>query len=261
MTQEARLERDGPIATIVLNRPQSRNSLTVAMGDDLGRIVAELHGDESVRAVIVRGEGECFSAGGDLKFLEERISSSTYDNRRAMRAFYMRFLELRTLRAPTIAAIHGAAMGAGICVALACDLRIVATGTKLALNFVRLGLPPGMGATLMLPRLIGPANAAELLLTGKFVEPETALRMGLVNEVVPAADLWKRARAIADEIAEAAPRAVAATTHLLRGFTTNHLEAALAAEAEAQALEYASEDLAEGVRAIREKRKPVFSGK
>ena len=261
MTQEARLERDGNIATIVLNRPQSKNSLTVAMGDDLGRIVAELHSDENVRAVIVRGEGDCFSAGGDLKFLEERISSSAYDNRRAMRAFYMRFLELRTLRAPTIAAIHGAAMGAGVCVALACDLRIVAEGTKLALNFVRLGLPPGMGATLMLPRLVGPANASELLLTGKAITPEVALRIGLVNEVVPEADLLKRARALATEIAEAAPRAVAATTHMLRGFTTNHLEAALAAEAEAQAIEYASEDLAEGVRAIREKRKPTFSGK
>jgi enoyl-CoA hydratase/carnithine racemase len=261
MTQEARLERDGAIATIVLNRPQTRNALTVAMGDDLGRIVAELHGDEKIRAVIVRGEGAAFSAGGDLDFLEERIASGAYENRRAMRAFYMRFLELRTLRMPTIAAIHGAAMGAGICVALACDLRIVAKGTKLALNFVRLGLPPGMGATLMLPRLIGPARAAELLLTGKTIDPDTALAIGLVNEVVAPDDVLPRARALAEEIAAAAPRAVAATTHMLRGFMTSHLEGALAAEAEAQALEYASEDLVEGVRAAREKRKPVFSGK
>jgi enoyl-CoA hydratase len=152
-------------------------------------------------------------------------------------------------------------MGAGVCVALACDLRIAAKGTRLGLNFVRVGLPPGMGATLMLPRLVGPARASELLLSGKTIDADEALRIGLVNAVVPRAELETTALAFAKEIAQAAPLAVAATARALRAWTTQELDAALDAEAAAQATCYASADLAEGVRAARERRAPSFAGK
>ncbi len=254
------LERDGHVASIVLARPSARNALTDAMGSELERVASELAGDRSVRVVLVRGEGAGFCAGGDLGFIEQRIASGREDNRVAMRRFYERFLSLRSLPVPTIAVVHGAAMGAGVCLALACDLRLVAKNARLGLNFVRLGLPPGMGATFMLPRLVGPGAAASLLLTGKTIGAEEALRIGLADALFEGDELASAAQAMAREIATAAPGAVRATLRALRGHPLPSLDAALDAEAEAQAVEYGSKDILEGLRAARERRAPVFRG-
>ena len=258
MTRPVRLELDGPIATIVLARPEARNALTEAMGEALRETVDELAARDDVRAVIVRGDGKAFSAGGDLGFIADRLVASPEDNRRTMRAFYALYLGIRRVRAPTIAALHGAAIGAGVCFALACDVRLAATGTKIGLNFVRLGLHPGMGATLLLPRLVGVAKASELLLTGKTIDADEALRIGLVNAVHAPDELVPAAVAMAREIAEAAPRAVASTAAALRAYDATELDAWLDAEAREQAVDYASPDVAEGVRAARERRAPIF---
>ncbi|RMH43418.1 MAG: enoyl-CoA hydratase/isomerase family protein [Deltaproteobacteria bacterium] len=250
---------DGAVAELVLARPDARNAMTEAMGREIRDAVAAVNADGGVRALVVRGEGSAFSAGGDFDMLAERQADSFDSNRAAMLAFYRLYLAIRTLRVPSIAAVHGPAVGAGACFAIACDLRFAGPRAKFGFTFVRLGLHPGMGATYLLPRLVGPAAAAELLLSGRVIEADRAARLGLVNAVVD--DPVAAARAQAAAIAECAPIAVAQTVATLRGALDRSLDDALELEARAQAMDYATEDLAEGIAAARARRRPVFSGR
>jgi enoyl-CoA hydratase len=259
--REIRLEVEGHVAELTLARPETRNAQTEAMGVEVERAVGELNANEDVRAVLVRGEGKAFCAGGDLTFIDARTQSSADENNAAMLRFYRLFLSVRKLAVPSIALLHGAARGAGVCFALACDLRLCAADTSLALNFVRIGLHPGMGASWLLPRLVGPANAAELLLTGRSIDAAEALRIGLVNRVVAPEELLRAGRELAAEIAVSAPIAVRQTKRSLAATFDRSLDQALEEEAAAQAVDYASQDLVEGVRAAREKRSPSFSGR
>ena len=154
--REIRLDLQSPIAELTLARADTRNAMTVVMGDEVSHAVGELNAARHVRALIVRGDGKGFSSGGDFNMLEERARATEGENRVAMRKFYESFLSIRAVRVPTIAVLHGAAMGAGLCFALACNLRLAATGTKLGANFVRVGLHPGMGATWLLPPTLRP---------------------------------------------------------------------------------------------------------
>jgi enoyl-CoA hydratase len=258
--QEIRLVTGGEIAELVLVRPAARNAMTDAMGAEIRRAVGELNADTAVRVVLVRGEGEAFSAGGDLSMLAARAELPEAENRVAMRTFYSDFLSVRTLRVPTLAVIGGPAIGAGLCLALACDLRIAAAGVKLAASFVRLGLHPGMGATCLLPRLIGPAAATDLLLTGRAIDAEEALRLGLVNQVHPRDALDVAARALAAQIAAAGPLAVAQTKATLVAAIDRELESALVREADAQAIDFGTADLREALQAAAERRPPRFRG-
>jgi len=250
----------GEIAEIVLARPAARNAMTDVMGAEIQRAVVELNARPGLRVVLVRGQGEAFSAGGDFAMLAERAEHEPDDNRAAMRAFYAGFLSVRTLRVPTIAVIGGPAIGAGLCFALACDLRLAATTARLAASFVRLGLHPGMGATFLLPRLIGPAAAADLLLTGRSVDADEALRLGLVNQVHPPEALDAAARTLAAQIAGAGPIAVAQTKQTLLGALERDLDDALDREADAQATNFESVDLQEALQAVAEHRPPRFRG-
>jgi enoyl-CoA hydratase len=249
------------IGELVLRRPERRNAMTAAMGEDIGRAVASLGAQEGLRAVIVRGAGKSFSAGGDLAMLEERTRCRGDDNRRAMRRFYASYLVIRELPVPTIAAIHGHAIGAGLCFALACDLRLAARGAELGMTFARLGLHPGMGATYFLPRVVGPARAAELMLTGRVFDAEHARDIGLVSEVVAEDELLARARQLAREIAACAPVAVAQLTQTLRHGGARTLDDALDREALCQSLDYATDDMQEAIAALRAKRPPAFRGR
>jgi enoyl-CoA hydratase len=248
------------IAELVLMRPAARNAMSEAMGAEIRRAVDELNADAAARVVLVRGEGEAFSAGGDLSMLAARASLPEVENRLAMRTFYSNFLSVRALRVPTLAVISGPAIGAGLCFAMACDLRIAATGVKLAASFVRLGLHPGMGATYLLPRLIGPAAANELLLTGRAIDAEEALRLGLVSQVHPRDALDVAARALATQIAAAAPLAVVATKATLAAAIDRELDSALDREAAAQAVDFGTDDLREALLAAAERRPPRFHG-
>jgi len=172
--------REGGIALVKLNRPSSLNAMTVRMGEQFLSAMQSLSADPSLRVVVLTGEGTAFSAGGDLDFLLARCDSAAYDNSREMRGFYARFLSLLQLPVPIIAAIHGPAIGAGACVAAACDLRVAAKTTDIGFTFSKLGLHPGMGATHTLPRLVGMQHAARLLLTGDIIKGEKAAQMGLV---------------------------------------------------------------------------------
>lgn len=259
--ERIKLETEGALASIVLNRPEARNAMTGEMGDEIARAVAEINAREETRCVLVRAEGAAFAAGGDFKYLEARAADDGESNRRAMRAFYEKYLSVRALRVPSIAVIQGPAVGAGLCFALACDIRLAARGAKMGLNFTRLGLHPGMGGSWLLPRLVGEAKAAELLFTGRLIEAEEAARVGMVNAVHEPEALLAAARAMAEEIARSAPIAVAQTKGNLYRNAGRSLAEALDAEAYAQAIDYATEDMKEGIRSFHEKRAPVFKGK
>ncbi len=180
--------------------------------------------------------------------------------RDSMRAFYKLFLAVRDLPCPTIAAINGAAVGAGFGVALACDVRIASKRAKLGLNFTRIGLQPGMGATWTLPRLVGPAHAAEILYSSRVFTGEQAARIGLVNRALDPDDVVSGARELAIEFASNAPAAVRATKRALARSLDATLEDQLSFEAEEQAICFETQDAQEGIAAAKQRRDPKFAG-
>uniref|UniRef100_A0A7S2GRD6 Enoyl-CoA hydratase n=1 Tax=Octactis speculum TaxID=3111310 RepID=A0A7S2GRD6_9STRA len=199
------------------------------------------------------GEGRAFSAGGDLDFLRDRCRDKPERNAAVMRSFYRRFLSIRnSLTVPTISALNGPAIGAGLCVALATDIRVAHPDCKLGLTFVKLGLHPGMGGTHFLPQLVGPMHAARLLLTGDVITGEEAHRMGLV---LLAEDPVGHALELANRIALQDPGAVRMCTRSLRMSQDEGLERALWREADCQAHNYAT-SVEEGLAALVEKRPP-----
>ncbi len=248
------------VVTLKLNRPDVLNAMTAELGDALLAEIDRLKSDDTVRAVVLTGEGRAFSAGGDLKMIEDNGKRPILDNRVHMKAFYQRYLTIRDIPVPTIAAFNGAAIGAGFCIGLACDLRIAAAGAKLALNFVRLGLHPGMGATWLLPRVGGLQAAADLLYSGRTIGAEEALQMGLVARVVAPEKIHDEAQSMAAEIAQQGPVAVRMVKKALRQSLESSLDQQLEFEALQQAVTLASADFREGVAAARDKRKPVFKG-
>ena len=248
------------VAPVTLNAPRRRNAMTPELGDALAAAVARLRDEPDVRAVVLTGAGDAFSGGGDLKMLERLRAARFMDARAFMLDFYARYLSVTTLTVPTVAAVRGAAIGAGLCVALACDLCVVDADAKLALNFSQLGLHPGMGATYLLPRRVGAQRAAELLLTGRRFSGVEAAQMGVALEAVEATDVLSRAQALAGQIARNAPLAVRALKATL-GLDHAALRAALENEAFRQAESYGSDDLAEGLAAALARRPAVFQGR
>jgi enoyl-CoA hydratase/carnithine racemase len=245
------------VATIVLNDEPRKNVMTEALGDALAAAVADLRQREDVRAVVVTGAGTAFSGGGDLAMLE-RLRQAPFAQARAhMLAFYARYLSLLDVEVPTIAAVRGPAIGAGLCVACACDLVVVADDATLAFNFVGLGLHPGMGATVLVERKVGSQRAAELLLTGRRFRGAEAVAIGLAVEAAPSADVVTRAQAIASTIAANGTAAVRELKRNL-GVDRDLLQAALEREASAQARSYASAEMAEGLAAAQQRRPPRF---
>jgi enoyl-CoA hydratase len=210
---------------------------------------------------VVTGEGSAFCAGGDLSWIAESPDLTVDSIRDRMLPFYRTWLSIRELEVPSIAAVNGHAIGAGLCLALACDLRYVARGAKLSVPFTMLGMHAGMAATWLLPEVVGLAAARELLLTGRSVEGDEAFRLGLANGVYDAETLLEKALAVAGRIAAAAPIATRLTKVGLRAGGHRSMEDALQYEALAQPVTFATEDLREGLAATREKRRPTFSGR
>eukprot|EP00039_Didymoeca_costata_P020563 m.341680 g.341680 ORF g.341680 m.341680 type:complete len:298 (+) comp20349_c0_seq1:38-931(+) len=247
------IEYHEKVAVLRLNRPKVLNAMTAAMGDCMADAVDTLATQcDKIGAVVVTGAGSAFSAGGDMEFLTDRHHDSAWRNTVIMRRFYERFLSIRKLPVPVIAAVNGHAIGAGLCFALACDIRIAAPKARLGVTFVGLGLHPGMGCTHFLPALVGPQVAARMMLTGETITSEQAQREGLVVAVEE--DAEAAAIKLATQIASQGPIAVRTCVRTLRNQQTEKLEAALWREADAQAHCYAHTDLLEGLQAIREKR-------
>jgi enoyl-CoA hydratase len=260
-----RLERhDQGVVVLTLDDPDRRNAMTVEMGDALTARASELATDGSVRVVVLTGAPPAFSAGGDLAMLEDlgqRTRQEGFDATDTMESFYRRFLALRDLPVPVIAAINGHAIGAGLCVALACDLRIVADEAKVGLNFARLGLHPGMGGSWLLPRILGAQQAAAWLYTGDLVTGRDAAAMGLALRSAPSDDVLGEALTLAGRIATASPIVVRQLKRNLAEVEHIDLDTALRTEAASQAVSYGTDDLVEGLAAARERRAPTFEGR
>lgn len=247
------------IGTITLSDPSSRNAMTEDMAVEFAQLVNDLSNQtRTLRAIIVTGAGSAFSSGGNLEMLEQKRQLSGEENRLRMLSFYRSFLGLRSLGVPLIAAINGHAIGAGLCIACACDIRIASLQAKLGVPFVRLGLYPGMGSTFLISGIVGHAKASELLLTGRIITGKEALEIGLVSEAVEPEEVLNRAIAIATEIASAGPSTIRHLIGTLR-HPPSTLEEALLQEAAAQAISYASDEFAEGLLSARERRAPLFT--
>ncbi|MBO9521610.1 MAG: enoyl-CoA hydratase/isomerase family protein [Nocardioidaceae bacterium] len=259
---DLRLERPAPgVVRLVLDNPAQRNAMSEDMTASWVRAVDALATDPEVRVVVVTGEGKAFCSGGNPAWIAGEPDASVDYLRTRMMAFYRAWLSIRRLEVPTIAAINGAAVGAGLCMPLACDLRYAGASARMSVPFVRLGMNPGMAGTYLLPNVVGPAAARELLLTGRAVDAEEALRIGLVNRVFGDDELQTRVLEVAEEIAATAPIASRYTKVALRDGGHADFESAIQWEALAQPITLATEDLQEGVRAAREKRRPEFRGR
>ena len=257
-------DADTRVATIKLNNPKKLNALSVEMGDEFVEVIDDLAtniGD--IGAVVLTGEGKGFSAGGSFQFLRDRHADTPERNAAIMRRFYARMLKIRDLPVPTVAAINGPAIGAGLAIALACDMRVCYESARMGITFVGLGLHPGMGSTFFLHTLCGPQIAARVALTGDVFTGAEALDLGLVLETcdTPEATV-ARARALAASCAAKAPVAVRSATRSLRMLqdaSAGTLERALQREADAQAQTYCTKDLLEGIAALEGKRAPIFT--
>ena len=260
--QPLRVERprDG-VALLVLDNPDQRNAMSAALTEAWQAAVAGIAGDPDVRAVVVTGAGSAFCSGGDPAWIAGEPDAPVDRLRTRMMRFYRAWLSIRELEVPTIAAVNGPAVGAGLCLALACDLRYAAASARMSVPFVRLGMHPGMAVTYTLPNVVGAAHARELLLTGRTVDAEEALRIGLVSGVAPDDTFLDGVLDTAAGIAATAPVASRLTTVALRDGGHADFDSALQWEALAQPVTLATEDLQEGVRAARERRTPRFTGR
>src|SRR3954464_7672340 len=220
MTEPAshlRLERprDG-VALLTLDNPDQRNAMSAPMTAAWSEAIHDLAADPEVRAVVVTGSGSAFCSGGDPRWIAGDPDAPVHELRDRMIGFYRAWLAIRALGVPTIAAVNGPAIGAGLCLALACDLRYAAAGGRLGAPFVKLGMHAGMGATYLLPNVVGEAHARDLLLTGRLVDADEALRLGLVSRVLEVDGFLDEVLATAADVAATAPVATRLTTVALR---------------------------------------------
>lgn len=266
MSSPLRVERhttgaDAGIVVLTLDLPDKRNAMTDELTAAWVDAVAGLQRDRSVRCVVLTGAGRAFCAGGDVGWLAAEPDASPDQLRDRMLPFYRSWLSLRALDVPSIAAVNGAAIGAGAALAMSCDIRYAAASAKLAVPFAQLGMHAGMATTWLLPELVGIAQARELLLTGRVVEADEMLRLGLVSAVLPDADLLEQTLVRARQVAAGAP--VAQRLHKVALADGGHasFEDALRWEALAQPVTLATADLQEGLRARADKRPAAFTGR
>ncbi|HET7876238.1 MAG TPA: enoyl-CoA hydratase [Methylomirabilota bacterium] len=253
------LDRADGIATVTLNRPEARNALDLTMREELLGALGELEADGSARVVILTGAGGHFCAGGDVKTMTRRHTAA---EGRARVEMLSRFVtRLFHFPKPTLAMVDGFAVGAGCNIALGCDLVVASDRARFGEVFAKIGLVPDGGGTWLLPRLVGLARAKELVFTADIIDAQEALRIGLVNRVVPAAALEAETRKLAQRIAAGPPMALGLAKAALNRAASSDLAAALDFEALAQSNAITSEDHAEGLRAFLDKRPPRFTGR
>ena len=249
------------VATITMNQPDRRNALSLEMAEEIREAVRSTAAREEARVLVLTGTGTAFCGGGDVKSMAEGATLPVHETRERILAYYRTALCVRDLEIPTIASLNGHAIGAGLTLALACDLRLAAQGAKMGATFVQIGLHPGMGTTYFLPRAVGLARACELVFTAKVIDAGEAERIGLINQAVPAEELEERTRALARSIAQGPAVAIRMAKRALYQGVENDLESALQLEAFAQSACAQTEDVREGIEAFIQKREPHFKGR
>ena len=263
---------DDKIGVITLNDPKRLNAMTYDLGIEFKSVIQECIKDvedQRIRSLILTGAGKAFSAGGDLKWLEERGNAEPFNNHFTMIEYYNLFLGIKDVQVPTIAAINGAAVGAGLAVACVCDMRIAKATAQLGFPFPKLGIHPGMASSVTIERLVGHQQAFNLLISGRMISGNEAARIGLILESIDTSNgnsdydgnkVLDRAMELAKDCAANSPGAVRATLNTLRRTKFRGLEAALEREASSQAINYYSEDFKSGLEGVATKTIPTFKG-
>ena len=246
------------IATITVNRPDKLNALSDATIAELGRAIDEARDRDDVAGVLLTGAGRAFVAGADIAELSSQSSAEAKRRSRRGQEVFRRF---ETSPKPTVAAVNGFALGGGCELAMACHVRIASEQAKFGQPEVKLGIVPGYGGTQRLPRLVGKGRAMQLLLTGEMIDAQEAYRIGLVNRVVPAAELIGAAEGMLRQMLANAPLAVALCAEAVDRGLEMGLEEALVFEANQFGLLASTQDVSEGMRAFLEKRAPAFQGR
>jgi len=265
---ELLFDKQAGVATLTLNRPAVRNALTTGLFLEMERMLGEIEADDGVRVLVLTGTGAGFSAGADLmpvsKEERRRTEASSFPGDpggdildRGNRCI----LRLRKLPKPVLGSINGDAVGIGCSLALATDVRIASDSARFGVVFSRIGLGPDGGASALLRELVGPAKALELLFLGDLIDAEEALRLGLVNRVVPAGALAATTNEVAERLARGPTLAYAFAKQAVHEAAHLSFESLLDLEARNQKIVGRSEDVREGIRAFREKRKPEFRGR
>src|SRR5881296_4729382 len=254
------LERTGAIATLTLNRPDARNALDLVMRGELLSALDEVEADPQARVVVLTGAGGHFCAGGDVKTMRTKRHTAA-EGRQRVESLNRMVLRLVDFPKPTIAMVDGYAVGAGSNLALCCDLIVASDRAKFGELFWKIGLVPDGGGTWLLSRVIGMARAKELILTAEIIDAAEAGRIGLVNRVVPVAELETTTRALAEKIAAGPPAVLRMAKHMVNRAATSDLAGALDLEAFSQGVAISSEDHQEGLAAFFEKRPPKFTGR
>jgi 2-(1,2-epoxy-1,2-dihydrophenyl)acetyl-CoA isomerase len=250
------VESAGGIATLTLNRPQARNALDLVMRRELVAALDEIEADPAARAVILTGAGGHFCAGGDVKSMEP--GSAAAEGRARLLALNALIVRLVEFPRPVIAMVDGFAVGAGCNLALCCDLIVASDRAKFGEVFAKIGLVPDGGGSWLLPRMVGLARAKELIFTADIIDAAEAARIGLVNRVVPAAELATVTRALAAKVAQGPPKALAMAKHMVNRAASTDLASALDAEAFSQAIAITGDEHREGLAAFFGKRPPKF---
>jgi enoyl-CoA hydratase/carnithine racemase len=258
-------EKAGPVVTLTINRPDSRNPLGEEGDGSLFAEAAErINGDRDVRCVILTGAGSAFSAGGNVKAMRERTGAfagaGIHIRERYRSGIHRIVRSLWGIDVPMIAAVNGPAIGLGNDVACLADIRIAADSAVFGATFLKVGLVPGDGGSWILPRTIGHARAAELFFTGDTIDAQTALSWGLVSRVVPAASLIDEARALAAKIVRQPPDVLRMTKRMMREGQSTSFETIMEMSAALQSLAHLTDDHREAVSAFLDKRPAVFRG-
>ncbi|HZS45035.1 MAG TPA: enoyl-CoA hydratase-related protein [Blastocatellia bacterium] len=255
------LEKQDRIATITLNRPEKLNAFAGRMRDELAEAIEDAGQDNAIRVVVITGAGKAFCSGADLtRTVELAKDKDSAAFRSLLEAGRRVVSDIRQMPKPVIASINGAAAGAGLNLALACDIRLASATAKFSQAFVKIGLHPDWGGTFFLPRLIGTAKSCELMFTGDAIDAATAERLGIINRAVPPEELQTATKELASKLSAAPPLAIAMMKRAIYRSAEDSLEAMLAYETEAQLACFESQDCLEGINAFLEKRAPVFKG-
>jgi len=254
-------EKSAAVANIALNRPKKLNAFDATMHEELYDALGEAAGDEEVRCIVLRGEGRGFSAGADLAQIIESADGDP-DLGEYLRGSYSRLVKRMVgIPKPIIAALHGPVYGAGMGLALACDLRIASESAKFSVAFIKIGLMPDAGVTYFLPRVVGLGRAMEMSMLGDAVDADEAQRIGLVNKITAEDSLIEEARAFAEHLAALPTAALGKMKAALHASFEADLDTALEREAEGQTFCGYTQDHKEGVTAFFEKREAEFSGR